>query len=152
MKHFLRPIVLLACVITLINAIMLIGLSVYHSVKSYIAIFHGEFEEYPGVGMVESLDGFLMSLVFIIFAVGFGKLFIPDYSIFRNINIPWLNPKNFTELKVVLWETILTTLVVLFAIHIVRHLDELKYEMLILPAAVMLIAVGLHFMHLRNKH
>ncbi len=150
MNLLLRIIILIICVFTFLNALMFVGISAYRSIHAYILIFKGKVEERPGIHLVESLDGFLLAVVFLIFAIGFSKLFIPDLKILRNIQIPWLDPKNFSDLKQILWEAVLTTLVVLFAISIVQNLDHLTWNLLIIPGAIALIAFGLKM--LKSSH
>ncbi|MCG2462321.1 YqhA family protein [Flavobacteriaceae bacterium F89] len=150
MKLLLRIIILIICVFTFLNALVFVGISVYHSVHAYTLIFQGRMEDRPGIYLAEALDAFLLAVVFIIFAIGIGKLFIPDIKILDKIQITWLEPKNFSELKVVLWEAILTTLVVLFATIVVQHMDNLTWDLLVIPAAVLLIAGGLKM--LKSSH
>jgi len=150
MNLFLRLIILIVCVFTFMNALVFVGISVYRSIHGYIMIFQGQLNNRPGVHLVESLDGFLLAIVFLIFAIGFGKLFMPDMKLLRNIQIPWLEPKNFSDLKQVLWEAILTTLVVLFAIIIVHDVENLGWNHLIIPGSVVLIAAALKL--LKSSH
>jgi len=150
MKLLLRIIILIICVFTFFNALVFVGLSVYRSIHAYISIYHGNVEERPGLHLVESLDGFLIAIVFLIFSIGFGKLFIPDMKILENIQLSWLNPKSFSDLKQVLWEAILTTLVVLFSIEIVQDINHLGWNHLIIPGSVVLIAGGLKL--LKSSH
>lgn len=150
MNLLLRSIIILTCVITLLNAIMFVAISAYRSVHGYILIVQGKIEERPGVHLVEALDGFLIAIVFLIFAIGFGKLFLPDHRLMRSVQIAWLQPKSFSDLKHILWETVLTTLVVLFAISIVQDLDALEWTHLIIPACIALIGIGSRM--LREPH
>ncbi len=56
--------------------------------------------------LTESLDGVLLVNVSLIFTIGINILFIPDLKILRNVLIPWLDPKNFSDLKQILWEAV----------------------------------------------
>jgi len=150
MNLLLHIIILIICVFTFLNALVFVGISVYRSIHAYLLIIQGKIEERPGVHLVESLDGFLLAIVFLIFAIGFSKLFIPGQKLLRNIQIPWLEPKSFSDLKQVLWEAVLTTLVIFFAISIVQNLDHLEWNHLIIPGAVTLIAFGLKM--LKSSH
>lgn len=150
MNLLLRIIILLICAVTFLNALVFVGISTYRSVHTYITLIQGKGEERPGVDLVESLDGFLLAIVFLIFAIGFGKLFIPESKLLKNIQISWLEPKDFSELKHVLWEAVLTTLVVVFAIQIVKDLEHLTWNHLIIPGAITLIAIGLKM--LKSSH
>jgi uncharacterized membrane protein YqhA len=150
MKILLRIIILLICAVTFLNALVFVGISTYRSLHTYLILIQGHMEENPGAELVESLDGFLLAIVFLIFAIGFGKLFVPELQFLKNIQIPWLEPQNFSELKHVLWEAILTTLVVVFAIQVVRDLDHLTWHHLIIPGAITLIAIALKM--LKSSH
>lgn len=147
MKLILRIAVFIICVFTFLNALVFIGISVYHSVHAYTIILNGNLAtERPGVYLAEALDTFLLATVFIIFAIGIGKLFIPDNRLLNHIQLSWLNPKSFSDLKVILWEAVLTTLVVLFATIIVYSIDDLTWNLLIIPCAILLIAIALKMM------
>ncbi len=150
MNLILRIIILLICVFTLVNALVFVGISIYRSVHAYELVLHGAVDERPGLHLVESLDGFLLAIVFIIFAVGFGKLFFPENVLMKQIQISWLEPRSFTDLKHVLWEAILTTLVVAFAIIIVEDLEDLNWLHLIIPGSILLISLGLRL--LKDNH
>lgn len=142
MNVLFRSIIILTYIFTLLNAVVFVALSVYRSVHAYVIVFQGKLEERPGVHLVEALDGFLLAFVFLIFAIGFGKLFLPDHRLLRSIQIAWLQPKGFSDLKHILWEAVLTTLVVLSAISIVQNIDSLQWQQLIIPACIALIAVA----------
>lgn len=142
MKQLLRLPIILTCVFTLLNAIMFVAISVYRSVHAYVLIFQGKIEERPGIHLVEALDGFLLAFVFIVFAIGFGKLFLPDNVLLRSIQLSWLQPKDFSDLKHILWEAVLTTLVVIAAISVVQNINSLQWSQLIIPGCIVLIAVA----------
>lgn len=146
MKFILRIAVAIICVFTFINALVFVGISVYHSVHAYSLVISGQIAERPGIYLAEALDTFLLATVFIIFSIGIGKLFVPDSKLLKRIHLDWLNPKSFSDLKGILWEAVLTTLVVLFATSLVHQLDNLHWELLIIPAAILLIAVALRMM------
>lgn len=146
MKLVLRITISIICVFTFINALVFVGISVYHSVHAYTIIATGSMADRPGIYLAEALDTFLLAMVFIIFAIGIGKLFVPDSKLLKKIHLDWLNPKSFSDLKGILWEAVLTTLVVLFATSIIHQLDNLALEHLIIPAAILLIAVALRMM------
>ncbi|HUH28935.1 YqhA family protein [Gelidibacter sp.] len=146
MKLVLRFAIAVICIFTFLNALVFVGISVYHSIHGYTIILSGNMAERPGVHLAEALDTFLLATVFIIFAIGIGKLFVPDNKLLKKIQLSWLNPKSFSDLKGLLWEAVLTTLVVLFATSLVHEINNLRLELLILPAAILLIAIALRMM------
>lgn len=150
MKLILRITVLIICVFTFLNALAFVGISVYHSINAYGMFLNGEMDKRPGIHLAEALDAFLLAMVFIIFAIGMGKLFAPDTILLRKIHLPWLEPKDFSELKGILWEAVLTTLVVLFATVIVHSMDDLSWNLLIIPASILMIAIALKM--LKSSH
>lgn len=150
MKLVLRIPVFIICIFTFLNALVFVAISVYRSVHAYSLVFTGQIDKNPGIHLGEALDGFLLALVFIVFAVGVGKLFIPDNKLLMKIQLSWLNPKNFSDLKGILWEAILTTLVVLFTTIIINNIDNLTWNVLIIPAAILLIAIALKM--LKSSH
>ncbi|HMF44673.1 MAG TPA: YqhA family protein, partial [Polyangia bacterium] len=97
-----------------------------------------------------SLDFLLIALVLLILGLGVAKLFLlPPSAVARRIYaLPtWLNMETFSELKVLLWETILVALVV-FALPTLSSdlAGRLEWSALILPAAITLMALGLFLM------
>ncbi len=151
MNLVLRITISLICAITFLNALVFVGISIYRSIHAYELVFSGALDERPGIHLIESLDGFLLAIVFIIFAVGFGKLFLPENVLMKQIQISWLEPRSFTDLKHVLWEAILTTLVVGFAIVIVDDLDDLSWLHLVIPGSILLISLGLRLLKHNHK-
>ena len=142
MSVLFRYTIIITCSFTILNAIMFVGISAYRSVHAYILVFQGKIEERPGVHLVEALDGFLLAVVFMIFAIGFGKLFLPDHRFLKSIHIAWLQPKSFSDLKHILWEAVLTTLVILFGISIVQDIDALQWTHLVIPASIAFVGIG----------
>ena len=107
-------------------------------------------ESHPGLSILESLDVFLVALVFLLFAIGIAKLFIPDTAENLNIKIPeWLDIKNFTELKLLLWEAVLTTLVVYFISDVVKQEGHYSWELMIIPASIILLSLSVFIL---RKH
>ena len=148
LKNFIaiRFIVTVIVAFMVINAIAFIGLGAYLSVDGIIGLLKGHLhtEEHPGLKIVESLDIFLVALVFLIFSVGIAKLFRPKSDEKLTGMIPsWLNIHNFTELKMVLWEAILTTLVVFFVSDVVKKEGHFEWTMLIIPASIILLSLSM---------
>jgi uncharacterized membrane protein YqhA len=100
------------------------------------------------VGLLQSVDLFLMAIVFFIFSLGVLVLFTEENQ--EAMAIPsWLRIKSFVELKIILWEAILTTMVVSFVAGLVqKRIDghELSLDNLIIPAATLILAISLFFL------
>ena len=69
------------------------------------------------------------------------------------MNLPaWLHVKNFVELKIILWEAILTTMVIYYLAGLAEKKIngvEIALDNLILPGAILLIALSLFLL---KKH
>ena len=100
------------------------------------------------IGLLHAVDLFLIAIVFFVLSIGMMVLFVdPDTSL--PLKLPeWLRVKNFVELKIILWEAILTTLVVYYIAGLAEKKIkgvEITTQNLILPGAVLLIALSLFF-------
>jgi len=59
-------------------------------------------------------------------------------------NIPkWLRINNFLELKMLLWQTILVSLVILFVDQLFEYQDNMSWNLLIIPAAILILSVSM---------
>ena len=109
------------------------------------------------VGLLQGVDLFLVAIVFFVFSLGLLILFNNKSDAALPVNLPeWLKISDFVQLKVILWEAILTTMVVAFLGGAVkkRIYGELDKEELIIPVAILLIALSLFFLKKgeSNKH
>ena len=107
-----------------------------------------------GTGLLKAVDLFLMAIVFFIFSLGFLILFSPETLL--PLKLPeWLRIKNFMQLKAILWEAILTTLVVSYlsglAEQKVQGLPN-TVDNLILPGAILIIALSLFVLKKGEGH
>ena len=104
-------------------------------------------EAKPGVYILEAVDVFLMALVFLIFAIAIIKLFVPDaHNIMIVKNLKWLRVRNFTELKMLLWEAVTVTLVVFFLTSYIHDADHVSWKAIILPCAILLLSISYFIM------
>lgn len=144
----LRYLVIVAMVFSILNGIALLGLGVYKSIKSYQALLAPwESGEGPGIMLVESVDVFLAALVLIILGIGLAVLFLIRDEGKDSLQIPsWMKVKSFLELKLILWEAVLTVLVVAFLGHAAVQAEDLHWKILILPASILMLAVSLFIM------
>lgn len=156
-----KLIAVLIAIFMVINSIAFTIAGITLSCKGIYKIFTGELgtEARPGVIIVESVDLFLLALVFLLFAIGIVKLFVPDAHRFIKVqNLHWLKINSFTDLKLLLWEAVLTTLVVFFITGYVHDMDNVDWTLLILPASILLLSVSYFIMkktessHENNDH
>ena len=144
----IRYVFLVATIASFISSLFFIGVGVADTVRAYSLAFRylggGEWSN-PGVILFEALDRFLIAVLFYIFGVGMIKLFMPER--FDEADLPrWLNITGIKELKILLWETVLVTLMVLTVTSVVARPATLTWDALILPAVIAILSVSLFFM------
>jgi uncharacterized membrane protein YqhA len=157
MKNLLRIryVYLIAVIFTLLNSIFFLISGVIESVHGFKIFFHKLSTGEPiliGVYFMESLDRFLIAFVFMIFGLGIWKLFFIKKGQAQDLP-DWLNIESFKELKILLWETIMVTLVV-FTISIVVNttaekgakIDSLDWHALVLPSVILILSASLYLM------
>ena len=97
----------------------------------------------PGIHLLQSMDAFLVALVFLILALGIAKLFLLPDTPETDRTLPrWLRLHDFLELKLLLWEAILLVLTIAFVAKVVEELGQLNWELLILPASILMLAIS----------
>ena len=148
----IRYIAIVVVILAILHALAFLFLGVRIALHAYRLILAGAHEGEnvrPGLELLHSLDFLLIALVLLILGLGVAKLFLlPPQTAHRPYALPtWLRMETFSDLKVLLWETILTALVVfglptLSADLVVR----LEPSALVLPGAILLLALGLFFM------
>ena len=125
------------------------GIDFIHAFENITSADREHFVAQMGVDMFRAVDLFLLAIVLYVFALGLLMLFArPDQQI--PIKVPeWLRIKSFTHLKLILWEAILTTLVVSYIGGLVEkkiNKEVLTFEVLYVPGGIFLIAVSLFFL------
>lgn len=159
MKVAYKIIILVPVVCAMLISLVFIGIGAYAmGVGFYSIFFEGlKSEATPGIVLLKSLDVFLIAFIFLIFAIGFTQLFFPKpsrfHTIMDQITPDWLQVKSFTELKIVLWDTVLTSLVVIFvADAFTKHKEAYSWEFVLLPAAILCIALSRFLLKGSMKH
>jgi uncharacterized membrane protein YqhA len=149
----IRYIILIAVIVMFLNAVFFIVGGTVLSIKGYIEFAQNGFipsETYqPGLYILKGLDGFMLAIIFLIFAFGIARLFL--FNDASDDKIPtWLMFKDMKGLKVLLWETILVTLVI-YCLQILLTHKQQSPEMLILPGAILILAIALFFIRWKEK-
>ena len=148
MKILFRIIVGVPVLSSMFIALVFIGVGVYEAIIGTYGIFMGEIhtETTPGLKLIESLDMFLIGFLFLIFSIGFSQLFFPKPSILMDamdkITPDWLMVKDFSELKQILWDTLLTTLVIKFVSDAFTAFGVYNWTLTIVPIGIFLIALS----------
>lgn len=148
MKYIVRVAITVIASILAVDALVLIIRGVLLSVHTYRDLFDPTIEK-PLLPALEAVDLFFMALVFIIMAIGLVQLFIGDMPILRAVSFPWLKIESFTALKILLWDTFLVTLLVLFVTKVFAE-PVMSWDVLILPAAILMLTICSFL--LKQKH
>lgn len=138
-------IIVIICVMFM-NFLFTVGIGVYRTIHAFILLAQQGTDAKPGLEIVESLDLFLVGLVFLMVSLGFMKLFYPDFSWFKDFNFPWLKVEDFYQLKQLIWNTLMLTLLVMFAIQLLRTVGDWNWTLLVVPGSVLLFALAAKFM------
>jgi uncharacterized membrane protein YqhA len=141
----IRYIIIVAVGILFLNSIFFVIGGTVLSVKGYIEFIQNGFtlsETYsPGMYILKGLDAFMLAIIFMIFGLGIARLFL--FNTTSDEQIPsWLRFHEIKGLKVLLWETILVTLVI-YCLQVLMTHKELTPDLLILPGAILLLAAAL---------
>jgi|tagenome__1003787_1003787.scaffolds.fasta_scaffold20871286_2 uncharacterized membrane protein YqhA len=153
-EHLLRAryLAVVVVVLALLHALTFLFMGTQIAFKAYhYALTRGPVAagERPGLELLHSLDFLLLALVLIILAFGVAKLFLrrPDASDQDSPLPSWLRIETFSDLKYLLWETILTALLIIALSTLTSGMfEELAWTGLVIPAAIFLLAVSLYFM------
>ena len=156
MKFIFKLIVAIPVICSLIIAVAFVGAGVVQAISGISGVVMGKIktDEYPGLKLFEALELFIFSLLFVIFALGFSKLFMPKSKLSDALDevIPeWFRKINFTELKLILWETLLTTMLILFIGVILKNLGNLTWQMAIFPVSIALISLAIFLIRIGEK-
>ena len=150
----IRYVFIIAVIFLLLNALVFIVAGVNQCIHGYIAFFNAGFipgeNSRPGIRLVEALDSFMVALVFMIFGFGIGRIFVfPDTG---DEHIPrWLQIHNLKELKILLWETILLTMVIFCVGNMITG-DTRSWEVLLFPGVILILSFGLFLMRGKEEH
>ncbi len=146
----LKYVALLVSLLLMVCGILAVILGGNILVESILVLI-GLKDGLPGVYLIEAVDTYLFALVILMLSGGIFKLFVGDENTLKN-SIVFANIKNFKDLKVLLWETILLTLTVWCSLGFFLDPDNLRYELLIFPVSIVLLALALKLMRGNDNH
>lgn len=150
----LRYAVIIAVFFLLTNSLVFIVVGVVHCIHGYVGFvdigFRATEGSRPGLYLMEGLDAFMLALVFLIFGLGVARLFVFDQHSVAHIPA-WLNIRDIKGLKVLLWETILVTLVMLCVTNLLK-VSSHSWETLIYPTLILILAAALCLMRGKESH
>jgi uncharacterized membrane protein YqhA len=144
-----RYVAVVIVVLALCHAIAFLAMGTHVAVRAYTHLF----DESPAIGsgtgleLLHSLDFLFISMVLLVLSIGVAKLFLVQPN-FDDGKLPaWLRVHSISELKVLLWETVLTTLLIVGLSDLTTALyAKLTWTALVMPIAILLLALSLHFM------
>ena len=152
----IRYVAVVVVVLCVLHALMFFIMGAELAGKTYWHVLSGAMVgglERPGLDLLHSLDLLLIGLVLMILALGVAKLFLlpHDGSAAATSPLPsWLNIETFSDLKILLWETILTALLIVALSTLASGIFErLEWTAMVIPAAIFVLALSLYFM---RKH
>ena len=149
----LNIVILIIVVFVFAAGIFITGLGIYDFTHAFH--FFNRSHEHGSVQMatlslLKAVDLFLLAIVLFVFSFGLRVLFNNKTEQALPPNLPsWLKVKNFVELKVILWEAVLTTLVISYLAYLAELRIEGKaitFQDLTVPGAILLISVSLFFL------
>ena len=151
-----KTIIGVIAVLVFVSGIILTLVGIYDFVVVFAHLGPGDqanIGRLMAIGLLHSVDMFLVAIVFFVLAIGMLILFTNPEADMPKLPA-WLHVKNFMELKAILWEAILTTLVVAYLAKLAEGEIEGKQmavEDLLIPGGVLLIAISLFFLKRAEK-
>ncbi len=142
MNRIFRTAITIISLTMFVNFLFAAGMGVYKTFHAFTVLYTEGAEARPGIHVLESLDLFLIGLVFLIVSLGFMKLFYPEFKWFHSLHLPWLKVDDFVQLKQLTWNAILLTLLIVFGSHVLKGNGQLEWNMLIIPIAVALFSIS----------
>jgi len=155
--YIFRYISLIAVICSLLGSILLFFIGAWKTYKAIQIIFfdyipngseHLHSTDNATIYIMKSLDTFLIALALFIFAYGIFKLFISKKNDDDNGTLNWIRIPNIGHLKNILSEVIIIILFVIFLEVIIENIHNLKWEFLIIPVSILLLALALKFLKL----
>jgi uncharacterized membrane protein YqhA len=141
-----------------LSGLILVAFACYEFLIVFIHLETGNPHETTlrvAIGLLSAIDMFLLATVFFVFSVGLLVLF-RDPAAEIPVRLPeWLRIKSFMQLKVILWEAILTTLVIACLTGLATRRmkgEEFTVVLLTLPGIIFLISLSLYFLKKSENH
>jgi uncharacterized membrane protein YqhA len=153
LRHLLklRYLAVVVVLVAILHGLTFLFLGLRTAWEAYAYVFTGH-EPAPGkqpvLELLHALDFVLVALVMIILALGVAKLFLSDDASDKAGLPRWLHIETFVDLKVLLWETILMALLIIGLSALTSGVlgSKLDWNALVMPAAILLLALSLYFM------
>jgi uncharacterized membrane protein YqhA len=148
----IRYVVVIVVILAVLHALAFLAMGAQTAVHAYAEVVRTWREPgadaRPGVQILHSLDYLFVAVIFIVLALGIAKLFLLKPGAAESMELPtWLRVHSVAELKVLLWETILVTLVITSLSQLTAGLfGALPWTALVTPIAILMLSLGLYFL------
>jgi uncharacterized membrane protein YqhA len=142
----LRWLAVMIAAFSALNAVAMVAVGVVRAFSAYRIIVEGPpwtDDHRPGAMLAESIDAFLLAMVFVVFSIGTTTLFLVRNEKALESVPAWMRVHDLAELKFLVWEAILAALVVASVAGEVGAVGERSWTMLVLPVATLILAAGL---------
>jgi uncharacterized membrane protein YqhA len=154
----LRYVSIIAVICLFAGAVLMFLAGLLKTLSAFSVFFIGFSERLPvhltessltSVALIQAVDAFLFALVLLIFSYGIYILFVESASTEELRQLPrWMQIESISELKT----TLIQVIIVILAVNVLEHVimvgsDALKWETLIIPAAILCLAASLRLMH-----
>jgi len=144
-------IIMIPIVCTFLISVVFIAIGLYVAFEGARDLLTGKLytELRPGLKFIEALDMFMIAFMFYIVSIGFSKLFLPEpvsSRLLGGLGPKWFTAPSFTKLKILLWEVLLTAVLIVFIGDVYRAQGAYSWSMLLIPAAIFLLSVGMFLM------
>jgi hypothetical protein len=83
--------------------------------------------------------------------LGVLNIFINYHKVDENLP-DWLKIGSFMGLKILLWETVLVTLVVYSFTAVIAKIDSLQWNVLVLPGVILILTIAVVLLKRTEKH
>ena len=158
----LRSVSLIAVIALFAGAVLMFLAGLLKTIGAFLIFFssftvrlpeHLSESSLASVALIQAVDSFLFALVLLIFSYGIYILFVRSFSREELEQLPhWMRIESIGELKT----TLLQVIIVILAVNVLEHVilvgpEALKWETLIIPAAILCLAAALRLMHVPEK-
>jgi uncharacterized membrane protein YqhA len=151
-----RYLAVVVVILAILHAMTFLFMGARVAITTYWHVFSGHAGgagDRPGLELLHALDNLLVALVMIILAVGVAKLFLLSDKAGQTVSLPrWLQVETFSDLKYLLWETILLALMVVGLSTMFTGTRQLTWSALVIPAAILLLALSLFLMKRADRY
>ena len=156
----LRLICIIAVLCSMLGSLLMFLIGAVKTYKAFAVYFkimapgtsfaHVKAADLATSSLIKSIDAFLIGLVLWLFSYGIYTLFIREIEIDEAGAFKWLKIANVGHLKTMLAELVIIILFVKFLEVAIVNINNLSWQTLLLPGSILLLALSLKFLELRQ--